>query len=316
MKRKFQQKNVKFYIKKNIISFLIGIIIFGGVGVYAAVTFPSNDVTYDNTESGLKSKDVQGAIDELYTECTTTPAGDQIIEDNNLEKDPYECRYFFTGKNPNNYITFNDEQAGWRIISVECDGTIKIMRTASIGNRAWDSSNSNNWARPATLNTYLNGTYYNGLNSTAQSQIVAKDWSIGAVTYTDSNMTNTIKNENATKWNGKVALVTASEYVRSNSNKSSCGTVNQLWNATSGQCKGTTWMYNSENWWWTLSPRSGNSYSVFAVNDYGDGNFSGSYANNTIGAVRPVVYLSSEVTLTGSGTQSDPYVVSLSTGQF
>ena len=45
--KKIPQKNVKFYIKKNIISFLIGIIIFGGVGVYAAVTFPSNDVTYD-----------------------------------------------------------------------------------------------------------------------------------------------------------------------------------------------------------------------------------------------------------------------------
>ena len=309
MKRKPQQKNVKFYIKKNIISFLIGIIIFGGVGVYAAVTFPSNDVTYDNTESGLKSKDVQGAIDELYTECTTTPAGDQIIEDAGLEKDQYECRYFFTGDNPNNYVTFNDETAGWRIVSVECDGTIKIMRYASIGNIAWDSSNSNNWARPASLNTYLNSTYYNSLNATAQSQTTAKDWSIGVVTYDNNDLADQINDENGTKWNGKVALVTTSEYIRSNSDKSNCGSINL--NNNNNKCKKTTWMDKTGiYYWWLLSPDSASSTRAFMV--YSNGNIGYSYADNAgnldIG-VRPALYLSSEVTLTGSGTQSDPYVV-------
>ena len=98
-------------------------------------------MTYDNKESGLSSTDVQGAIDELYGVCTAKPPGEQIIEDNGLEKDPYECRYFFTGTNPNNYVTFNGETAGWRIISVGCDGTIKIMKTTNIntGNSlAWD----------------------------------------------------------------------------------------------------------------------------------------------------------------------------------
>ena len=37
------------------------------------------------------------------------------------------------GPNPNNYVTFNNEEAGWRIISINSDGTIKIMRTESIG---------------------------------------------------------------------------------------------------------------------------------------------------------------------------------------
>ena len=186
------------------------------------------------------------------------------------------------------------------------------MRINSIGDQYWDEHGSNNWARPASLNTYLNGTYYNGLNSTAQSQIVAKDWSIGAVTYSDNNMANTIKNENATKWNGKVALVTASEYVRSNSNKSSCGTVQHLWNAISGQCKGTTWMFYSSNWWWTLSPNSGYSNYVFLVSsDRGCFNYSRAYYTNyTRGAVRPVVYLSSEVKITGgNGSQNNPYTL-------
>ena len=133
--------------------FITGLIVCGSISVIAATYFPSNDVTYDNKESGLTSTNVQGAIDELYTECTTIPAGDQIIENAGLEKDPYECRYFFTGANPNNYITFNDETAGWRIISVECDGTIKIIKNDNIEDGySWDSSNGSNvWDRPAMI---------------------------------------------------------------------------------------------------------------------------------------------------------------------
>ena len=311
MKRKFQQKNVKFYIKKNIISFLIGIIIFGGVGVYAAVTFPSNDVTYDNTQSGLQSTTVKGAIDELYTECTKEPsAGETIIENAGLEKDPYECRYFFTGANPNNYITFNDEKAGWRIISVECDGTIKIMRTESIGDQEWDTSGRSNWARPASLNTYLNGDYYNNLNSTAQNQIVAKDWSIGAVTYRNNNLTTQINEENATKWNGKVALVTVSEYIRSNSNKSNCDTFDKLLNVPTEQCTETTWMYNYGIGWWTLSTRKESMYYSFYVGSTLNVNFQTVKGYGY--SVRPTLYLSSEVKITGGdGSQSNPYQISL-----
>ena len=47
-------KNKKYYIKKNIIGFIVSIILCTCLGVYAAVTFSSNDVTYDNTQSGLQ----------------------------------------------------------------------------------------------------------------------------------------------------------------------------------------------------------------------------------------------------------------------
>ena len=312
------KEKIKEFLKKYLIGFILGVVSACTISVIAATYFPSNQTTYDNKESGLTSTNVQDAIDELYGVCTTpATAGDTILDNTDivtsgdgLYEDEYEDgRYFYKGANPNNYVTFNNEQAGWRIVSIEPDGTIKIMRTASIGNQYWDTSNSNNWARPASLNTYLNSTYYNGLNSTAQSQIVAKDWSIGAVTYSDNNMANTIKNEKASKWNGKVALVTASEYVRSNSNKSSCGTVQQIWNAKSGQCKGTTWMYNSNNWYWTLSPLSGNSNYVFIVTGYNGFNYGYDYASLTY-AVRPALYISSDTKITGgTGTQTDPYTI-------
>ena len=206
------KEKTKEFLKKYLIGFILGVVSAGVVIVYAETYFPSNDVTYDNTESGLASTNVQGAIDELYGVCTKEPtAGDTILDNTDivtsgdgLYEDEYEDgRYFYKGGNPNNYVTFNNEQAGWRIVSIEPDGTIKIMRINSIGDQYWDEHGSNNWARPASLNTYLNGTYYNGLNSTAQSQIVAKDWSIGAVTYDNNNLATQINNENATKWNGK-----------------------------------------------------------------------------------------------------------------
>ena len=303
------KEKTKEFLKKYLIGFILGIISACTVSVIAATYFPSNDVTYDNSTSGLSSTDVQGAIDELYGVCTAEPsAGEIIIEEAGLEKDPYECRYFFTGADPNNYITFNNEQAGWRIISVECDGTIKIMRTVNIDRQYWDSSNSNNWARPATLNTYLNETYYNGLNSTVKGQIVAKDWSIGGVTDDNYNLATQITSENATKWNGKIALVTVSEYIRSNSNKNSCGSFSLI-NDNYNSCVSTGWMDNNE-YWWTLSPSVGHPSYSFRVVSFGaiydDTNVSNYYG----GDIHPALYLSPDVTLTGSGTQSDPYVLS------
>ena len=298
------KEKTKEFLKKYLIGFILGFVSVGIVAVYAETYFPSNDVTYDNTESGLSSTDVQGAIDELYGVCTKEPpAGEQIIEDAGLEKDPYECRYFFTGANPNNYITFNGEEAGWRIISVECDGTIKIIKISNIGYRAWDTSGSygnNNWARPASLNTYLNGTYYNGLNSTAKSQIVAKNFSIGAV-MRNNDLLSQVNDENSVIWTGKIALPTLSEYLRTNSN------INCKTSYSYNTCKNTTWMYNNTNWW-TLSPEVDSSYRIIDI--WSEGLIDSSSANVTNYTVYPALYLSSEVTLTGSGTKSDPYVVS------
>ena len=66
---------IKEFIKSYAIGLIVGIVVSGTISVIAATYFPSNDVTYDNTESGLSSTNVQGAIDELYGVCTAKPAG-------------------------------------------------------------------------------------------------------------------------------------------------------------------------------------------------------------------------------------------------
>lgn len=321
------KKKIKKLLKNRMFIFTVAALLFGTIGVSAATYFPSNDVTYDNKESGLVSTDVQGAIDELYVKAQQLSSGsNDKVEDmggvnssggDGLYKDAYEeGRYFYKGANPNNYITFNGETAGWRIMSLESDGTIKIIKTSSIGNMSWDSNKTSNW-RTATLNTYLNDTYYNSLNVTTRGQIVSHNFSIGGVNYDDSyysdnypspDTTDNINAENEQIWNGKVALPTLSEFLRANSNTDRCRTI-QLYSNNNSICNITNWMY-MDNYYWTLTLVSSNTYYAFAIayNHVVGVNGGGEIYKATYG-VRPVVYLSSSVKLSGSGTQSDPYTI-------
>ena len=310
-------KKIKGFAKKYLIGFILGIIVSRGISVIAATYFPSNQTTYDNTNSGLSSTNVQGAIDELYNVCFPPSAGDSILDNTDivtsgdgLYEDEYEDgKYTYKGANPNNYVTFNNETAGWRIISINSDGTIKIMRNANINtsnNLAWDTSGSNNWNSPVSLNTYLNSTYYNSLTSEAQSQIVTATYYVGAVTNNNNDMKDQINDEKGTTSNVKIALPTLSEYIRAGSN-TSCKTFSK-YQSNYKTCKNSDWMYNSNLHLWTLSSDSSNAYGVFNVT--GDGIV---YVNDVIGkyyAIRPVLYLNTDVQITGgTGTQSNPYII-------
>ena len=298
------KEKIKRFAKQYLIGFVIGIVVCGTVSVIAVTYFPSNEVTYDNTASGMQAINVQGAIDELYNTCfPQKSAGEQIIEDSGLEKDEYECRYFFTGANPNNYITFNDEI--WRIISAECDGTIKIMKTSGVGNMMW-SSGSADWTMPISLKTYLNGTYYNELNDVSHNQIVSHNFSVGVVTDGNNNIASQVTSENSKIWNGKVALPTLSEYIRTNSNASCKTFSNYIDNYNT--CKNTSWMYINNDWW-TLSADSTyfDSGYVYYILESGELNFR--YANSSY-MIRPALYLSSSIKITGGdGSQSNPYTI-------
>ena len=87
-----------------------------------------------------------------------------------------EKGYRYEGKNPNNYVWFNNEY--WRIIGVfdtevvKSDNTtenkslVKIIRADVLDGLAWDKSNTNDWTA-ASLNKLLNGAYYNAQDGTS-----------------------------------------------------------------------------------------------------------------------------------------------------
>lgn len=60
------REKIKKIFKNKIFIFTLGVMLTWGMSVLAVTYFPSGDVTYDNSSSGLESTNVQEAIDELY----------------------------------------------------------------------------------------------------------------------------------------------------------------------------------------------------------------------------------------------------------
>lgn len=111
--------------------------------------------------------------------------------------------------------------------------------------------------------------------------------------------------ENRKTWQGNIGLITASEYIRANSDSNNCGSFYKLSIEQTGECRNTNWMYTKKYWWWGISPFS--SSEILYIDE--DGNLrSGNTYSNTFGA-RPVVNLKSGTVLSGKGTKENPYKI-------
>ena len=254
---------------------------------------------------------------------TITHAADSTLQIGN-DKDITEYRY--RGASPKNYVTFNNEV--WRILGVfpTDDGTgkienrIKIIKDQSIGEYKWDTSGSNNWARPGTLNTKLNTTYLNSLDSTSKSMIGQAKYYLGSYDKTaiqkdvmyqyERKIQNTTSNKfyygtNPNSWVGKLALMYASDYGYAVSDECT----QTLYNYNNATCKNNNWLFkvNSE---WILPPSVSASSSASGV--FSGGIVSSSVVDNFQYGVRPVLYLISSVQITGGdGTSTNPYTLGL-----
>jgi len=216
-----------------------------------------------NTAKNILKKEM--TTTELKKQYCNTTSGDGLYIDTYEEG-----RCIYKGTNPNNYITFNAET--WRILSVENDGTLKIMRKDSIGNIAWDTTGgtygSNQWSRPADLNTYLNNDYYNTLNSESQNLIQTHTWAVGAVISDNTDLAAQIASENGTTWSGNIGLISVSEYLRANTNTQQCGNFN-LNNTNYSTCKTTNFIVPTSGYIWTISPRADYASRMFYVSSSG-----------------------------------------------
>jgi len=81
-------------------------------------------------------------------------------------------------------------------------------------------------------------------------------------------------------------------------------------------CYKNNWLYQgSSTWQWLISPNVSYSSSAFGISPTGFVNITSAYADGLgvsvtgIGYASPVMALSSTIVVTGSGTQSDPYVM-------
>ena len=238
----------------------------------------------------------------------TKLAADMLIETvvdtgDGLYLDTYEeGRYIYKGANPNNYITFNNET--WRILSVEDDGSLKIIRNESIGNMAWTDSPLNDWNN-ASLKTYLNNDYLNTI-TVNKNKIIPRTWSIGDVN-SSAIMTDLVASENSTQSQSfSVGLITVSEYLRVSNNAEECNSV-ELNNINNSVCRSSNWIYNlilTGESMYTISQAINGS--IYRIVNFGYFDVSGGGGNN---AVFPVIYLTPDITITGDGTTDSPYKI-------
>ena len=232
--------------------------------------------------------------------------------------------YRYRGVNPKNYVKFNNEV--WRILGVfpTDDGTgnienrIKLIKDQSIGNKYWDTNRSNNWARPATLNTELNTTYLNSLDSTSQSMIGQAKYYLGGYNTSDTQKDVMYQYErkisgsdyyygtNPNSFIGKLGLMYASDYGYAVSDECT----QTLYNYENATCKNNNWLYNIKVNEWLLPQGASYSGRAFIVYSVGSANYY--FVDNYQFAVRPVLYLISSAQITGgNGTSSSPYTLGL-----
>ena len=225
--------------------------------------------------------------------------------------------YYFRGNPTNNYIKFAGKD--YRILRVNEDGTIRIMLTSSIGTKAFNSTyntydkmyytNSelktvvDNWFTTNitgdNANKVVSGNYfceaarvaYNGTNyklNTGSTKLTAKE------SYTPTFECTTDGNGKGVV-TSKVGLVTYDEIIYAGG-----------WYYGSGLSY--PYYLNSGNLYWTMSPAGFNDFYAYAWLVDSDGHTGRNGVNSTYG-VRPVLNLSADTLVSGSGTKSDPYIV-------
>ena len=311
------KEKIKEFAKQYLIGFVLGVVTAISISVIAATYFPSNQTTYDNSVSGLQSTNVQDAIDELYGVCFP-PKGSDTITDllpsnpDELYKDEHgDIRYY--GKNPNNYVSFNNEL--WRIIGV-IDGKIKIIRNESIGKMQWNSTGNNNWNN-ASLKSYLNGDYYNSIDGTYKNMISEETYYLGGPTdanfgsltasgyYNAERDSSQVYSGNPASTTQYIGLMYPSDYGYAAGSSCLTTTLYRYYYS----CKNSDYLFSGVTEWLQAPSASVNNYATGLYSTgYVSKNSPVAYSN----AVRPVLYLTSETQITGGdGSSSNPFELSL-----
>ena len=296
----------------------------------------SFEMKLDYVQKNKAEAPSQTVIDMKGIEVPIVTTGDGVGEDG-LYNDPVEPgRYVYKGASPNNYITFNGEL--WRIIAIETDGTIKIMRNSALpekkvfdpaetrttgycsqgqaptkGCGVWAKSSiysncSGRYTGPVStdseIKTYLNETYYKSI-ATNKDAIQEHNFYYGSVTFENTNLSAQVTDEKKASASSNKGLIQLSDYLKSNTNMEICGTF-KLIRTNTTTCKSSSWMIRTYSYW-TLTPSSDLiDRIVWIAQNFGFIEHPSAMAESS---VIPTIYLKSDVQLSGTGTEGAPYTI-------
>ena len=302
--------------------------------------FSFSKVISNCTDLGsLRTDDTLRAIQRVGE--TPIPTITFYLNKMNTATTHYDTGYRYEGKNPNNYIYFNNEL--WRIIGVFDSSShgktgeylTKIIRNNSIGGLAFDGTSNNNWPT-TTLYSLLNTNYYNatdgtnngncylngpkitgncnyaatGLQSEYRNMVENATWYLGGKNgnyynvdefYVKERDASSIYSGNAASGTGYIGLMYVSDYGYSILSSSCDRTINM------GDYRNIQSWLIKENGEWVITPSDDNAFMSYYIN-FGLGK---RYSIDTE-SVRPVLYLKSNVQVyAGNGSISKPYQIKL-----
>ena len=182
-------------------------------------------------------------------------------------------------------------------------------------------SQSGTVTEDSNIKIYLNDDYYvNNINSTAKEQMTSHSFNIGVVEWLNQIVADSIEKniagEKMYTWIGNVGLANVSDILRASTNPlctsaSTSLTDMDACNSNYLLDRGTA----SFLYYWTINAFSG-KYDGYSHQVWGSYVVSSlacvttPYASDSSSlAPRPVVFLKSDTTLNGSGTQSDPFTI-------
>ena len=306
-------------------------------------TKPTAVTILNNLVSGANksSTNVYTVPNKTSGSCTYTLAYDGT-SDNNLR---------YVGANPCNYVTFNGEKAGWRIIGIlnTPEGQrIKLIRANSIGSFRWDDTSKsrygfNDWTTSKLKEMLNNGAYYNrdsekckvalssslcdfasnGLTEIAKNQIDTITWKLGGAPTGSSPIPSqfytyergrTVYTGRPTEWQGKVGLMYPSDFGYATSGGGTSNRTKCLESFTFWSASSYSFCKNND---WLYFGKSQWTLTSVSNNDfnvffiYKSTSLSYSSASD-YNDVSPSVYLKSSTTISsGEGTPEKPYVLSV-----
>lgn len=196
------------------------------------------------------------------------------------------------GATVNNYIQIPGDSYLWRILSIDVDGNLKIIRNRddSLTTTFMASKNeAYNWASSLVLQN-LQTWYQNNLSSLSDYIIQNPEWLL----------------TEASKSSGPTNVTVISSF-----NASAIGFIrnDEVLNSSTGGVanNGNVSSWLNDGYQWTMTAVGGNSKQAWRMN--GDKFMNSGVSTNSV--YRPVIYLKSSTKfLGGTGTEKDPFIVS------
>ena len=252
-----------------------------------------------------------------------------LINKHEVERDKLNSkinRYIMVNSNPNNYVRFNNEL--WRIVALENDYTIKMIKDESIvdsdGTVNFKFGTTNDITTNIELIQYLNGDYYSSMAPGAQNLIVSHNFTAGTYNLTGINgTTNLLDIESKKTLKTKIGLLNPSDYIQASENEECTIASSYTHTETEDPCLISNYLYKGFRWW-MMNPASDGGIVVMNEGENDDLNDAcktateiqktkdglNSFPSGCLAKIRLVVYLNKDTTIaSGSGSRQDPYIL-------